>query len=190
MIIEGINNALVAGSIKTNFDDWKNARLSKEEMWQDWVNNYLTTIDESKYENWPWRSKVCDTMSQETADTIASALRNALFPLTEDYFDLRGEDELGKKHEVHMTEYVKKKLKDAKFQEKMRVFLKQFAVLGNSVVLVPWVKNTTKKKKRVIENGKVSVKTISKSVYDNFDIETLDMLDVVFDPDKAYTKKS
>ena len=190
MIIEGIDKKIVAAEIKTYFDDWKIARSAKEVIWQDCVNNYLTVIDESKYENWPWRSKVCDTMSQETADTIASALRNALFPLTEDYFTLKGIDKLGITYAEKMTEYVKSKLKEAKFQEKMRVFLKQFAVLGNSVVLIPWVKNTINKKKRVSENGKVFVKTVKKSTYDNFDVEILDMLDVVFDPNKAYTNKS
>ena len=190
MIVDDIKKEDVAAFIKDSFDGWKDARIEKETIWQSCVDNYLTVIDTAKYESWPWRSKVCDTMSQETGDTIASALRNSLFPLTEDYFTLRGKDELGIKHEARMTEYVKTKLKQAKFQEKMRVFLKQLTILGNSVVHIPWVKNTEKKKKRVMENGKVFIKTINKEVYDSFDIETLDILDVVFDPNKAYTKKS
>ena len=190
MIIDDTDKDKVAEFIKSSFDSWKSARQEKETMWQSCVDNYLTTIDTSKYDEWPWRSKVCDTMSQETADTIASALRNALFPLTEDYFDLKGTDELGIKHEAHTSEYLKKQLKSAKFQEKMRVFLKQLAVLGNSVALIPWTKCTKNKKKRVIENGTVKVKSIRKSLYDNFDIETLDILDVVFDPNKPYTRES
>lgn len=191
MIIENIERKEdIVSFIADIFRTWKDNRSEKEDLWQDCINNWLTVIDESKYESWPWRSKVCDTMSQETADTIASNLRNSLFPLNEDYFILKGIDDIGKQYQEEMTNYLKLKLKNINYQEKMRVFLKQLAVLGNSVVHIPWVKRIEKKKKRILEDGKTKIISANKTMYDCFNVETLDILDVVFDPNKPYTRKS
>ena len=99
------------------WSSWKDARLDKELKIQSCVNNYLTYIDESKFESWPWRCKVSDTFSQETGDTISSALKNGLFPLDEDFIDLIGEDDLGVQYAQPMKRYVLQDWNRLKFLE-------------------------------------------------------------------------
>ena len=55
------------------WDAWTVERRPKERIWQECVLNYLVEVDEAKYDAWPWRSRVADTLSQETADTVASS---------------------------------------------------------------------------------------------------------------------
>src|SRR3990172_6881810 len=186
MIVDGVDKDKIASFIMYNWDTWKADRKTKEDIWQDCVSNYLTYVDESKYESWPWRSKVCDTASQEIADTIASAIQNSLFPNNEDYFRLQGVNDIGKEHVEHMEKYLQQQIYKSHFTEKFRPFAKQIAVIGNSAALLPWVTDRKSKKRRVLEKGKTSTKKIPKLIYDNFSFETLDALDVVFEPYKLY----
>ena len=84
-IIADIDRDEIVHEIVERWVNWKEARREKEAIWQECLMNYLVHIDESKFENWPWRSKVADTFSQEQGDTIASSLRNAWFPVNEEF---------------------------------------------------------------------------------------------------------
>lgn len=170
------------------WETWKQARQDKEKMWQDCLNNYLVHIDETKFQQWPWRSKVADTFSQETADTIASALRNALFPVTEMFFEVKGEDRYGRDHEREMYEYLDRQLHRLKFIERLTPWFKQLAVIGNGPVLLPWKDETSRQRRRIKEVDPLTKATRYRVTeedsvtYSGPGLQVLDAVDVVFNP--------
>lgn len=170
------------------WENWKDARADKEVTWQACINNYLVNIDESRYDQWPWRCKVADTFSQETGDTITSALRNALFPMSEDFFELMAEDEIAGKYLEAMQRYVMTHVTKLKFMERISPALKQICVIGNAPILAPWQEQTVQRRARQrstnMETGKqtVGVQDISRTLYAGPGCDVLDMFDVVFEP--------
>lgn len=189
MIEKGINQEAVIKWVVSNYENWKEARKDKEAIWTECLNAYLTEVDESAYEKWPWRCKVADTFIQEIGDTITAAIRNALFPTSEEYYQLVGTDEIGKLYEEEMQIYFDELLKQSKFLEKIKPFLKQLVVLGNAPALMPWVKRVKTKKERgfVIDEttglpSGIEIRDRTKVVEDNFGFECLDAFDVVFNP--------
>lgn len=171
-----------------NYEDWKDRRIDKERIWTDCLNNYLTFIDETKYENWPWRSKASDTFSQEIGDVVSAAMKNALFPFNEDFFKLEGLDDLSRDNAPAMYEYLLQQLDKARYVEKNRPFLKQLAVYGNSAAIIPWVHKVRPRKIR--DRKSKLVKSVNEVIYDNFTFTTLDMFDVVMNPKKMYDPQS
>jgi len=182
-IIKDVDQQKVVEAIVQKYEDWKLARLQKEKVWSDCLNNYLCFVDESRYESWPWRCKAPDTFSQEIGDTIASNLRSGLFPINEDYFKLESLDDASEEFEEDMTEYLKRKVVVSEFTEKIRPFLKQLTVLGNSAAATPWVKKSRPRRLRG-QGGKP--KKVEEVTYDNFSFDTVDVLDIVLDPGKPY----
>ncbi|MEO0215662.1 MAG: hypothetical protein ABIL14_01425 [candidate division WOR-3 bacterium] len=180
------NEEEIVEYIVGNWESWKYARKAKEQIWQDCLNNYLTIVDESKYTNWPWRCKVSDTFSQEIGDIAASALKNALFPFDEEFYRLEPLDDIAQVYQDKMKKYLDSKLKESRFIERYRPFLKQLAVIGNSAAFLPW-KTITRPKKIRTRSG---VQTYDDVVYDLFRFDTLDMLNVVLNPDSIYSEDS
>jgi hypothetical protein len=188
MIKEGINQTVVAQEISGMWEDWTLARRLKERRWLECVKNYLVEIDEAKYDGFPWRSKVADTLSQETADSIASNLLNGLFPLDEKFFELLGQDDKGLEFAGPMQAYVERGLAAAKLIESARPWVKQLAVIGNS----PWigsyrpVKPCTRHRVRTVHAGSgkqtIAVQDTDSAHYEECVFETLDAFDVVFNP--------
>ena len=186
-----IDQEKIVTHIVSSFEDWKFKRRKKEETWKDILNAYLTHIDEGKYQNYPWRSKVADTFVQETADTIASALRGALFPITEDYFRVHGLDDIGLVYADVMHDYLATLLDKSNFLGRIRPFLTQLTLFGNSCASIAWKvdKRIRKVRQRTVdENGNIAIniRDVTEVLYDNFSFETLDIFDVVFDPSKIY----
>jgi co-chaperonin GroES (HSP10) len=180
----GTDQAAVVDYVVGNFEDWKERRSVKEKNWTDCLNNYLTFVDESKYENWPWRSKCSDTFSQEIGDVVSAAVKNALFPFNEDFFKLEGLDDQSKDNELKMYKYMLEKLDNARYVERNRPFLKQLAVYGNSAAILPWVHK--KRPRKVRDPRSRQVKWVDEVLYDNFTFTTQDMFDVVMNPGKMY----
>ncbi len=177
--------------ITGNWDDWKEARADKERRWTDCINNYLCYIDESKYDNWPWRSKAPDTFSQEIGDAISAALRNGVFPMNEDFYMLDGIDDLGKAYAPFVKQVLDNYIHKSKFIPRTKPWFKQLAVIGNAPFIIPWVTKTrTHKKRKRKYDGSVAVVDNVKLLYDGFIFETLDAFDVVFDPTKIYIDES
>lgn len=195
-IVKGIDQKKIVEHVVGSYTEWKDARKKKEIVWKDILNAYLTTVDESKYVDWPWRSKAADTFIQETGDSIASSLRNALFPISEEYFRINGLDEAGILGEKPMTVYMKRMLHKSNFIDKMKPYLKQLSILGNAPALLPWKTDIVEGKRRAQvpdeDTGelKTGVENYMRTRYDGFDFETLDCFDVVFDPNKVYLSQS
>ena len=167
---------------------WKDARREKEEILNQCVTNYLVHIDESNFENWPWRCKVADTFSQETADTIGSALRNALFPVNEEFFEVIGDDELGLQYAGEFQKYLSTMLRKMKFIERLGPWCKQLAILGNAPMLGTWETMEVSQRRRVrvrdVNTGEPSfpIRDEKQKQYDGPGVQVLDFFDVVFDP--------
>ena len=183
--------ATVCAYVAGCYEDWKLARQDKEKAWQECIQNYLVYVDETKYAGWPWRSKVADTFSQETGDTIKSAMRNALFPVSEEYYEIEGLDLLGKVHATNMHAYMDQCLHRSRFMEKLSPGFGQLSVIGNAPILATWKEDSYTRKRRVRRintatgQPSVSVETDSKVRYRGPCIEVLDAFDVVFDPTVA-----
>ena len=195
MIESGVDQAAVVAKVKGCWDEWKEARRKKEDTWRDCTNAYLTTIDEANYEEWPWRCKVADTFVQETGDTIASALKNSLFPITDRYFRVVGTDDIGIIFQDMMQADMERKLLASGFTERIMPYLKQLTILGNAPYATPWITETrqkAKRKRRVDADGNVihGKETYEEVTFDSFSFETLDAFDVVFDPSKIHASES
>lgn len=188
MITATLDQEKAAQEISGMWEDWTHARRIKERRWLECVKNYLVEIDEAKYDGFPWRSKVADTLSQETADSISSNILNGLFPLDEKFFELQGLDEKGAQYGSALQLYVERHLANAKLIESARPWVKQLAVIGNS----PWIgsyrslKPCTRYRVRTVNAGSgkqtISVRDTDATLYESCVFETLDAFDVVFNP--------
>ena len=182
--------------ITSAWTDWKDARRDKEERWTECLENYLVHIDEAKFQGWPYRCKVGDTFSQETADTIGSALRNALFPTNEEFFELQGDDDLGKTHAATFKAYLDRTLHRMKFVERLTPWCKQLAVIGNSPLLLTWETRDAARRKRVetvnLHTGErgYRIEDEKKTIYDGPGVAVLDAFDVAFDPQSTEFRRT
>lgn len=178
------------------WEAWTDARRDKEKVWDECVQNYAVHVDESQFDAFPWRCKVADNFSQETADTLASQLRNYLFPINDDYFTLDALDELANQHIVNMTNYVKVAMTKAKFVERVLPWLKQMAVIGNSPYILTYGKLNAAYTRRVqvinpvTSERKVQVRAKGSTVWEGVSFGTLDAYDVAFDPEAVSVDES
>lgn len=184
----------VAQTVTQCWEDWTHARRKKERIWQECVMNYLCEVDETKYAGWPWRSKVADTLSQETGDTVASSLINGLFPLNEKYLDIAGEDEPSVERAPKMLGYLEQQLKKANFIESVRPWSKQLSVIGNAPYIGRFdvLQKPVKRRivKRDIRTGKPSYGVQQSSSIKTVSFRALDAFDVVFDPESLNPNES
>lgn len=177
---------MVVEQVVGTYERWKEQRLSKEQVWQECLYNYLCWVDPAKYEGWPWRSKVCDTMSQEIADAVGAALVSQMFPLDEDYFSIKALSPGGEDFVPVMQEELKRRLIQSSFTEKMLPVSSQLAVLGNTAFTMPWRRKTRERRMR---QGK-QIQRLQEVKYDSFSFEPIDILDVVVDPNAVATPSS
>lgn len=180
------NPEAVVNQVVACWENWTYQRRQKERIWQECVLNYLVEVDEKKYDAWPWRSKVADTLSQETADTVSSSLINSLFPLNEKYMEVEAEDEFSEPHALKLQAYLERQLKRANFIESVRPWAKQIAVIGNAPYLglyAPVRRPRTQRERRVdLRTRKVSYTTVRTDAVPTVKFQALDAFDVVFDP--------
>lgn len=173
-------------AVVSRWENWTHQRRRKERLWQECVMNYLCEIEESKYEAWPWRSRVADTLSQETGDTVASSIVNGLFPLNEKYLDVTGLDERSIELAPHMKGYLERQLKQSQFIESVRPWAKQLAVIGNAPYLGSYrpIRRPVKQRERRtdLRTRKASYAVVSRGQTPTIRFQSLDAFDVVFDP--------
>lgn len=184
----------VAQTVTQCWEDWTHARRKKERIWQECVMNYLCEVDETKYAGWPWRSKVADTLSQETGDTVASSLINGLFPLNEKYLDIAGEDEPSVERAPKMLGYLEQQLKKANFIESVRPWSKQLSVIGNAPYIGRFdvLQKPVKRRivKRKLKTGEPLYSVEKSSAIKTVSFRVLDAFDVVFDPESLNPNES
>ena len=189
MAIKGdINYDLIASTVSGWWEDWTVARQDKEKIWDEVVQAYLVHVDESKFDKWPWRCKVADPFCQETADTIASQLRNFLFPVNEKYFEVQGLNLIGQAQAARMQGFIETQLKLTQFIESVMPWLKQISVIGNAPFLLRYGtirESFTRRELQVnLTTRRTSVqevKTVA-GMKEGVIFESLDAYDVAFDP--------
>ena len=187
-IPSGIDQAELAEVVTGLWEDWQELLRDKHKKWGSCIRNYLVDVETSLYDRWPWRSQVADTLSQETADTIAANLSNGLFPINEKYFTLHGEDELGERHVTRMQGWQESHLQRAQFIESVRPALKQLAVIGNCPYIGRYdgVRQPVKRRIRMRNPGTnrttAKVVKLERPAARTVLFEPLDAFDVAFDP--------
>ncbi len=184
MINPDLDPELVVQTVVGAWEDWTQQRQPKEKIWDECTQNYMVQIDEQKYQGFPWRSKVADTLSQETADTTASSILNGLFPMNEQYFELIGEDPLGQTHAQTMQQYQERELQRIKFIESIRPWVKQLCVIGNAPYIGRYgsVRRPVKRRERQTNaiTGRRSVKVVREDAVETCLFQGLDAYDVAF----------
>ena len=178
--------ARVVQQVVACWENWTAGRRKKERIWSECVMNYLCEVDEAKYDAWPWRSKVADTLSQETADTVSSSILNGLFPLNEKYLDLTGDDERSVATAPPMQAYLEAQLTRTGFLEALRPWVKQLAVIGNAPYLGSFATMRRPHKRRErrtnLKTRQPSYPVITARAVPTVKFQALDAFDVVFDP--------
>lgn len=112
---------------------WINATLEKRATWDQCQKHYLQSyVDETDYKDYPWRCKVTRPVCQEVVDTVSAAIKNALFPSNDDYFEVKGDDVTGKQYEKLVQDYLRDRLFLSRFVSRMEPFIKQVCIVGNS----------------------------------------------------------
>jgi hypothetical protein len=184
----------VVQQVVAEWETWTDQRRKKERVWEECVMNYLVEVDESKYTDWPWRSRVADTLSQETGDTVASSILNGLLPLNEKYLEVIGEDERSRANAPKMQDYLEAQLKRANFVESLRPWVKQLAVIGNAPYIGSFgpVRRPMKRRERMnnlkTRQATYPVKTVGSTKTTKF--QSLDAFDVAFNPKTLITDES
>lgn len=177
-IIKGIDKKLIVEFVIDNWKTWKDAREDRESIWRECIRHYMLLIDKSKFDGWPWRVQISRPMTQEISDSISSSIKNALFPINEDFFEIEGQDDIGKQFAHMMQSYLKKVLIKNRFTTTMNPFIKQIVVIGNSSGGVNWEFQQFIKKRWL--NGEVVQQ--NDIISNNSFFQTDDMFEVVYDP--------
>lgn len=176
----------VVQAVVAEWENWTHQRRKKERIWEECVMNYLVEVDESKYADWPWRSRVADTLSQETGDTVASSILNGLLPLNEKFLEVEGEDERSRAAAPQMQAYLESQLKRSKFVESLRPWVKQLAVIGNAPYLGSFgpVRHPVKRRERRnnLKTRQATYPVVPVASVKTTKFHSLDAFDVVFDP--------
>lgn len=178
MIEKGIDSEKAVKAVVGKWENWKKVRESKEAIWDDCLKHYLTYIDEAKYKNWPWRCKVSRPVSQEIVDTVSSAIKSALFPDNEDFFNVEGTDAIGMEYADSVKKYLQNVLFKMRFAQHLSPFLKQLCITGNSTAGLFWRKEDVIRK-RWQDGVVVPHRQI---MWDSTKLETHDIFEVVFEP--------
>lgn len=188
-------DALVT-QVAGEWEAWTQARRSKERIWDECVQHYLTHIDPSRYDAFPWRCQVADSFSQELADTLASQLRNLLFPINEDFFAVQGLDLLGEARAPEMAAFLKTQLKLSRFIEAVQPWLKQIAVIGNAPFLLTYRPLNRARHRRMMEidprtrRSRIVTSAHPGGQRQGVRFESLDAYDVAFDPSVLRAEES
>jgi len=175
----------IVQAVVSRWENWTTARKKKELRWLECTMNYLTEVDTTKYDAWPWRSQVCDTLSQETGDTVGSSLINGLFPLDEKFMDLKGLDEPSRDTAPAMLAYLERQLKRSNFIEGVRPWAKQIAVIGNAPYLGQFTgirrPSRVRERRRNLRTRQTTYTVTQRHAVDTTVFSGLDAFDVAFD---------
>lgn len=188
-INKNVNLDLVARTISGWWDDWTLARQEREKIWDENIQNYLVTINEAAYENFPWRCRVADPASQAAADTIASNIRNSLFPINEQFFSTHALDDASfGRPAASMHTHQSRMLVAGDFIERVMPWIKQVVVIGSAPYALRWgrLRPQVKKRVRVIDpvtrDISIVVREESVGMAEGLLFECLDAYDVARDP--------
>lgn len=187
----------LASSVTQLYQEYKNARHSRESTWLESWATYFGTPEAEEFlrnrvarligdVNDDWRHKVASGKGYEIVETINAYLETAFFPSSE-WFDVVPSDDPELEEVAKLTKkLVAKKLREAQFASYWELYIRQLLITGFSVLALPWETRLVKRKRRVeieTENG-FEYPSIEEEVpeYDNVAFEVLDSFDCFLDP--------
>lgn len=176
----------------TRFDEFKQARHTREKRWHECLNAFLNVHNYEINDLRKWRSQIFIPLSYEAATNIFSNLKRALFPTDSSFFTVEGKNEMAEINASLIKSFLLDQLEEMNFINKFGAFLKQLVVMGNSAAAIYWkrVARTVKETIQVpvfnteglpagVEEQEIDVERI---VYDAPEFETINIFDIVFDP--------
>lgn len=123
----------LASMIADRYDQWKMARSKKDADMQE-VRNYVFATDTTTTTNaqLPWKNKTTRPKLCQIRDNLHANYMAALFP-SEDWFDWLAEDEESADAEKAraIRAYMKNKLREDRFEEKVSRFVLDYIDAGN-----------------------------------------------------------
>ena len=199
----------VVSYVQNQAEYFANARLEREEIWQEVWALYLGTPQAEKFlrseiykavgnPSNNWRHRINFGKAYELVETVVAHLYAATFP-NDDWFDavpVEGGDDMVRVAD-DIRRFQKKKLHDANFKSHWEIFLRQLCITGFSVLALPWRFETVPFKKRVKvkqpslgtygvvpyeKEVKFRTKSEPRIIRNHPDFEVLDVFDVYVDP--------
>lgn len=182
----------IASTVSKKFQEFKQARSLKEQKWNECIKAYLNQHNFNIEDNRKWRSKIYIPLCYEAVTNIYSNLKRSLFPTDSSFFAVDATTEDASYHTNVIKSWLLHQLDEMNFITKFGKFLKQLVVIGNSAAVIYWKTVSRKVREKVVipeldENGvqigeKTTMQLVERVVYDGPEFETINMLDVVFDP--------
>lgn len=175
--------------VETRFDEWKAARQGLEYRWQQCYNAYLgkgfqpSEQGSSRKEGY----QVHRPVTFEVVEQLHSALLEGLMPNQTLPFSVQGRSEADHAKAADVKLLLESKLAEAKLYPTLHAFLKQLLLYGNSVLALPWKKESQLMprleplKKLGVTVGYLPVQE-EQVCYDAPAFEVLNLFDVVVDP--------
>ena len=178
---------------------FKLGRRRREDLWLECWAQYLGTPEARERiksrmlrhvgnVNNDWRHNMTTGKSFELVETIVSYLQGAFFP-NRDWFDVIPETPGLQEDAEVIKSFAKKKLTEAAFMSHWELFLRQLAIVGSSVIALPWRYETRKSKVRVKVHTRddprgffYSNKEEERVIFNNHSFEVLDVFDFYVDP--------
>lgn len=172
------NNATTVANL---WNKWKSARSEKEEIWMNLHRQYIqrsVNVGDYSANGYPWSCRVTRPIIQETVDTVSAAVKQSLFPLNEDFFEIVGDKEIGFRYEKFVRDWFRQKLFISRFTSRMEPMIKQTVLLGNSSVGTFWRNNSVERKRW----QDWSMKSRTKKQFDYPVVEHHDIFSSVYNP--------
>lgn len=166
----------VVATVTTMYRNYRDARLPMETVWVDSWAQYLNTPDSNKFSRSQtlrevgnvksdWRHRINTGKAFESVETVVSYLMQSLFP-SRHWLSVEAHD-YGYEELARVVQYLlQKKLHDWKFIVEIASFIRQAAIVGNSVLAMPWEAKS------------------------GIHFETLDIFDCYFNPRESDVEKS
>lgn len=185
----------IAVFVSKKFTEFKQARRSKEKKWDECLKAFASEHNYELSEARKWRSKVYVPLSYEAATNIYSNLKRSIFPTDSTFFTVEGTDDYSEMHTNHVKSFLLQQLEKMNFITKFGDFLKQLVVIGNSAACVYWKTVTRQEREKELvptfDNDGIPTgieeQMILKErvIYNGPEFETVNMLDLVFDPSQT-----
>jgi len=172
-------------SLKLVKETWENHVTNTSLFRQKLVERYKQYRGISVRKSYDGLANVFVNETLQAVESIVAQIFNLLFSESR-FFYLRGKEETDEKDAVITENLEMSAIEAMSFKSKMLSAIRQFVIYGTVVVRVFW---KTKEKKvfarNELEDGTFVVEEENKLVYDNPDVQVIDLLDIALEVGKS-----